>query len=375
MPIFGFEQMKIEQMKTLLLLVTLVIFSGCEHHDDPFSSVNLNTVSREQFVSQFLSEGVLVEPDEDSTTFRYVLKGYDAEFPLKVSIEDYYDFGKVRKFKVILGTDQTFPETDKVCRNCGPRSKKDIDVIYEIYKDFYGQPDSLTVKPKYRYENAWLARPGEEPTVLDPSIPPSKRAVWTRNYFDIVFEIGYATKSADGDEFVYGAGYGSEALITYKMKNYEKELKRITDSVRAQLTPNDLFTIYVDNPKWYDVEEGGFDSKCVIQFGSIMRKDREEPKRVKAIRYDIVISDAFNTELLRIKDQTFEFREPIANMSPTGIEMVSMNRVYVARFNSMHPDAEKLQQVRAYDHLNRIFTKVDIRTVLFENGSQLHSKS
>jgi hypothetical protein len=361
-------------MKKIVFVAISLLLAGCGGNEDPFSSLDLNKLSRKEFVTDFMDNKILTEPDEDSTAFRYVLKGKGAEFPLKVSIYDHYDFGQVRKLEIDLGADEKYEQSNYVCRGCAPRSKKEVDQIFEIYQNMYGKPDSLKVTPRYKYKNPWDALSGQKPSILDKTVPPAKRALWSTDKGEIIFETGYPVKKPGSKELVYDGSYDSDARITYRMKGYEQEIKRISDSVRTTLQPNDLFIIDVYNPDWYDENDGPYDSRCIIRFGSIMRHDREEPKRVRAIRYDIVIKDSFKKELYRVSDQTFEFRTPIANITPTGIEMVTMNRQYVMRFNSRHPDSKPLQMLRQYDELNAIHTHIDIKTILFEDGSQLNAK-
>lgn len=364
-------------MKNLLLLLIVTII-GCSKNKDPFQYVDFEKVDYNEFRLENLKQNLFTEINEDSTSFRYYIIDANKKYPTEIYLNsDNYNFGKLRDIYINLSGDSIFFYGKNVYKRAsGSRLKTDIDDIYELYCKWYGEPDSIFVEPN-RYRNLDIFESMYDTGVktLDTSVTPSI-SFWKKDKFDLEFYKTYLKKKLNYDSLkVYNEG----AYISYKMKGHSSELAKIKDSIRKSLTPNDLISIKVSNPKWVDVDLNlyqGCNTLFQIEYGKIKRKDLEEPRSISEIRFDIVISDSFNKELLKILNVTQQLEKPLReekngvyyNVTATNSKV--FNRVY----NSNWENSFETENARIYSKSNKIKAFADIKSVVFEDGEVLNSE-
>lgn len=373
-------------MKKTLTICILLLFISCTKNIDPFSDVEYGKITKKEFIKLMKSEKVLIQDEKDTTHLRYLLNVSGKEFPIIIYINEErwlrnYDFGYLRKIEFNIGTDTK--ENDFVCRGCGPISKEDVDIIYNYYIEQYGKPDSLIEKYKYTYSKDVLKRLKEgrnnKPSVLDKTVPKSKRAVWIKDNFKLSIDIPHPTKNEiNGGGFYYNVPYSREGdvSIKYEMKNYKEEFEKILDSIRISLKPDDILSINVQNPTWTNLNSN--QSRLEFEFGPIKRKDSEEPKRVKGFKYDIVIADSFNEELYRFENITFDinnsqsYLESRPSKGSIGQVMyIETNMISYLNYNNFSEQGRKLQNIRNYMNSNKLKIRADVKKILYEDNSIL----
>lgn len=373
-------------MKRILTLCVSILLISCSKNPDPFSEIEFGKISKNQFVKLMKSEKVLIPDEKDTTYLRYFLNTNDKKFPIIVYINEErwlenYNFGKLRKIEFNIGPDTN--ENEYVCKGCGPISKDDVDLIYNYYLEQYGKPDSLVEKNKYRYSKD-LSKMFEEithnkPSILDKTIPKSRKAVWMKNNFKLIINIPHPTKNeSKGGEFYYNMPNSEEGdvSITYEMKNYKQEFNRILDSIRLSLKPNDILSLNIDKPTWYNLNSNN--SRFELTLGEIRRKDREEPKRIKGFKYDIIITDSFNEELYRFENRTFDinnsqsYLESRPNKGQVGqVMFIDANMTFYVNYNNLSEQGRKLEHIRNLINTNKVKYKADIKKILYEDNSIL----
>lgn len=373
-------------MKKILSICVLLILISCSKNGDPFSDIEFGKIKKNEFIKSMESKKVLIPDEKNTTRFTYFLTTSGKKFPISVYLNeerwlDKYNFGNLRKIEFNIGTDTK--ENDYVCKGCGPISKEDVDIIYKYYIEQYGKPDSLVEKSKYTYSKDMSKMFDEmahnKPSVLDKTVPKSKRAVWMENNFKLIIDIPHPTKNkSKGGKFYYNMPYSQEGdvSIKYEMKNYKEEFNKILDSIRISLKPNDILTLNIDNPTWYNLNNGN--SRLELKLGEITRKDREEPKRVKGFKYDIVITDSFNEELYRFENRTFDinnsqsYLESRPSKGQIGqVMFIDANQLFYVNYNNFSEQGRKFEHIRNLVNTNKIKVKADIKKILYEDNSIL----
>lgn len=359
-------------MKQIFILFISFLLVSCIKSKDPFSDIEFGKITEKEFIKSMKSKNVIIPDVRDTTDLTYFLNANGKIFPMQIYINDYH-FGNLRKIQFDLGTDTK--ENDYVCKGCGPISKEDVDIIYNYYFEQYGKPDTLVEKNKYSYsgdirERAYKINTNQPPS-LDKTVPKSKRAVWINKYFKLTINIPFPTKNeSKGGKFYYNMPYSQEGdvSITYEMNNYNLEFKRIQDSIRSSLKPNDILELSVSNPKWIKLNTNNY--RLELSLNDIKRKDIEEPRSIKGFKYDIVILDSFNEELYRFDNiRTFDINES-HNYIEIGTGHI-LDLVFHVDFNNFSVSGKKLENIKYYMNTNTVKFRADIKKILFEDNTVL----
>ncbi|MGM0651139.1 MAG: hypothetical protein ACQES1_11630 [Bacteroidota bacterium] len=100
--------------------------------------------------------------------------------------------------------------------------------------------------------------------------------------------------------------------LEYKIPDYKQSVDQIKDSLIKSYKLNEAFKIKMD----IDFERKGYYDRNYEKWRIIfdpeyfIRKDFAENRKIKAIQYNIVVEDQFQSELLRLDNQTIEFEKP-----------------------------------------------------------------
>jgi hypothetical protein len=368
-------------MKRIVTLCVSILLISCSKNPDPFSEIEFGKISKNQYVKLMKSEKVLIPDEKDTTYLRYFLNTNDKKFPIIVYINEErwlenYNFGKLRKIEFNIGPDTNENESD--CRGCGPISKDDVDLIYNYYLEQYGKPDSLVEKNKYTYGGdkykdrlqKALDEINHTNPQIDKTVPKSKRAIWMKNNFKLIIDIPHPTKDeSKGGKFYYNMRNSEkgDVSITYEMKNYKEEFNRIFDSIRLSLKPNDIIDLHLKNPNWYTLNTNN--SKLVIEIGQVFRKGKEEPKRVKGFKYDIVFTNSFDEELYRFKNRTFDIDNEQNYLE--ALAFIDLQMTFNVDYNNFSEQGEKLENLKNFIKSNKVKIRADIKKVLYEDNTIL----
>nr|WP_315184100.1 hypothetical protein [uncultured Flavobacterium sp.] len=369
---------------TLIMLITIFLSCCNGINSDPFEKIEFGKVLKKHFVNEMIEKKVFKvffddkEKPKDTTGFGYIF----GDLPMKVNFNEEfastkYDFGNLRKLILTVGQDTI--EYGRTWRASGKISKKDVDELYNNYVKIYGKPDSLGVINEYRFElsDLFSSKESNKPKKIDDRYYAGKKAVWKRNNFNLTFEIPTLRKLKTDNESVFyqKKSDNSYIKIVYEMKDYEKEFKRIQDSIASTLKPKDLVMISTGDCEWSKISNNYNDSRLEIKINNISRLDRDEPKRIKGVRFDLIIEDSFKEELFKAENLTIElpvnsYLESRPEKGEVGQLMdVNLNRTFWTEFNSR--GNSKLLNLKRYNENNKVNIICKIRSVLFENGSVL----
>jgi len=375
------------KLKLSLIILVAIILTCCNgNNSDPFEKVEFGKVSKKHFLNEMIEKNVFKvffddkEKPKDTTGFGYNF----GDIPMKVNfneefISDKYDFGNLRKLILTVGQDTI--EYGRTWRASGRISKNDVDKLYNNYVKIHGNPDSLIVINEYKFElsNMFSSKESNKPKIIDDRYYAGKKAIWKRNNFNLTFEIPTLRKLKTDNRGVFyqkkSDNYNSYIKIVYEMKDYEKEFKRIQDSIASTLKPKDLVMISTGECEWSKISNNYNDSRLEIKIYKISRLDRDQPKRIKGVRFDLIIEDSFKEELFKSENLTIElpvnsYLESRPEKGEFGQLMdVNLNKTFWAEFNSR--DNSKLLNLKKYNEYNKVNIICKIRSILFENGSVL----
>jgi len=280
---------------------------------------------------------------------------------------DNYNYGSLRQIRINLGGDTTYSIFDRrpiFKEGQGIRLKSEIDAIYNYYIRIYGKPDSVN---EIMNQNR-IRLFGEEDTIL-----PIVTSKWFLKDFNITFFRPEPYRSSyKKDKFVYD----EKAYIQYEVKDYLAQLHKIQETIRLSLKPNDMIRINFGYPYWKILKPQRYsdfdDRKFTVELRTVFRKDREEPRKIVAIKYDIVLVDRFDTELFRFKDTALELSEPLGPRENASLFMVdSYNLQFTSIYYSGQTAAKNLEQARIIAETSTVTVKADIKAIVFEDGQVL----
>lgn len=377
--------------KIIQFFIISTLFISCNKNSDSFSNIKFGNISRDSFLKKMLNNKTFnvfkdnKENASDTTSFGYVLKNGGKEFPMSVYFNEEnsdpkYHTGSLRKMGFWIGEDKN--EYGRTWRSSGKISKQFVDDLFDTYVDFYGKPDSLTLINNYKYNspseifNA-IKTGVDNPKNIDKRYLSGKKAVWITDNFKLVFEVPFVKKPTSKNEKIYYE-YGSDIKILFEMIGYEKEFKRVQDSIAKTLMPKDLVYITTGDCEWTENLNNYNNTRLNIKLSQINRIDFDEEKSIKGVRLDLVITDSFKEELYKVENLTIElpdksYLESREEKGVSGlVRMVDLNRTYWADFNSLNNP--KLAYLKKYSENNKVNIKAVIKTVLFEDGTILNSK-
>ena len=345
----------------------LTALCSCKNKADYFSSVNFGQDNAKDFIIKELKNKIFAKPDKDSASFSYFIKNNSNGFKVEVIVNpDGYKFGKIRQIKLNLGGDSSYNFGKKpiFSRAFGPRLKSDVDKIYYLYEEWYGKPDSATTKYKYKFDLSSNTINRE----IDSSVPPGKVVYWHTKNYHLIFDLPIPEKNSHFDSAYTYDGYFT--TVTYEMNNYNTIIQSIRDSIRKTLKPKDIISIEAWQPLWSTLNNNYFEgnTKFSINLSEIKRIDREEPRSVTGIKFDIVLYDKFGEKLYTIKDVEYEPKEPLWS-TYGGLTTYSGDPItYSWKYNSSNINMAGLEKTRLYPNQNSINAKAEIKAIVFDDG-------
>ncbi|ENA1795571.1 hypothetical protein ABF176_002418 [Flavobacterium psychrophilum] len=374
------------KLKLSLIMLVAAILTCCNGNNaDPFEKVVFGKVSKKHFVNGMINENIFKvyfdnkEKPKDTTSIGYNF----GDIPMNVNfneefISTKYDFGSLRKLIFTFGKDTV--EYGRTWRASGSVSKKDVDKIYNKYVDFYGKPDSLMQVNEYKLFNNFFdavkaSENGYREKDIDKNYISGKKAMWKTENFILRFDIPTIKKNKKEKLFYQTKKDNSYIKITYEMLNYDKEFQKIQDSIASNLKPSDLVMISTGDCEWSKISDNFNDLRLEIKINNISRLDKDEPKRIKGVRFDLIIEDSFKEELFKSENLTIElptdsYLESRPKKGAIGQLMdVDLNRTFWTEFKSR--GNSKLVKLKNYSENNKINIICKIRSVLFEGGSVL----
>jgi hypothetical protein len=377
-------------IKIIQFLIISTLFISCNKNSDSFSNIKFGSISKDLFLKEMLNNKTFTVfndnkvTTDDTTSIGYVLKNGGKEFPMTVYFNEEnsdhkYHIGSLRRMGFWIGEDKN--EYGRTWRSSGKISKEFVDDLFDTYVDFYGKPDSLILQHKYEFNLHDIFHISKvdkkDPKNIDKRYLSGKRAVWTTDNFKLVFDIPFIEKPTSKNEKIYYK-YGSDIKILFEMIGYEKEFKRVQDSIAKNLIPNDLVYITTGNCEWTKNLNNYNNTRLNIKLSQINRIDFDEERSIKGVRLDLVITDSFKEELYKAENLTIELpeRSYLESREKKGemglVRTVDLNRTYWADFNSLNDP--KLAFLKKYSENNKVNIKAVIKTILFEDGTILNSK-
>lgn len=376
--------------KIIQFLIISTLFISCNKTSDSFSNIKFGSISRDSFLKKMLDNKTFIvfndnkEIASDTTSFGYVLKNGGKEFPMRVYFNEEnsdpkYHIGSLRRMGFWIGEDRN--EYGRTWRSGGKISKEFVDDLFDTYADLYGKPDSLIPQHKYEFNLHDIFHSSKadkkDPKNIDKRYLSGKRAVWTTDNFKLVFDVPFIEKPTSKNEKIYYK-YGSDIKILFEMIGYEKEFKRVQDSIAKTFVPKDLVYITTGDCEWTENLNNYNNTRLNIKLSQINRIDFDEERSIKGVRLDLVITDSFKEELFKAENLTIElpdhsYLESREEKGVSGlVRNVDLNRTYWADFNPLNNP--KLAYLKKYSENNKVNIKALIKTVLFEDGTILNSK-
>lgn len=362
---------------------------SCNEKPETFVDIQFGKIPRKTFLKQMLNENTFAIQTVNSNqkidtlgySYNWIYK--DKKYSMGVLLnEDYlttkYNFGALRRMEFILG--EGSKDYPSIVKFGGKISKKDVDELFNSFIDTYGKPDSLSIVTKY-IPSLYAVNLGKVPKnkEIDTEYLAGKKAVWNKENFKLVFDIPAVKKSTTKNENIYYQNMNDSSVrIYYEMHSYNQEFKRIQDSIAKTLKPNDLVQIRTSGCNWSNSNNYSDNIRLRIDVPEITRKDIEEPRRIKAVRFDLIIMDSFKKEMYRSENLTIElpfgyYLESRPEKGNIGQRMyVDINKVFYVDFSSS--SNPKLGELKEYAENNKLIVKADVKKILFEDGTILSAE-
>ena len=293
---------------------------------------------------------------ENQNKYKYYFKkGEDSISSFVEYNADGYDFGNLRSIKFALGQDST----NKIFYNYNFNETLIVLDSASVYKfkswliAFYGSPDDtiksginnyLNHKSDYHY------------------FPFSSGAlVWEKDKYDVVFNQGGLIKSSNNSEKRI---YTGTALV-FKMKNYKRRIKQIGDSIRNTLRPNDLIKV---NFNFLRInKKSDYKYELFFEIYDFLRFGKEELRKVTNVNMDIVLTDEFDDEILRIKNSKFDLKDNPIKLDPGFHQPNSYNFRKNYYINGSLESKQILKAKQLYKN-DRLKIRADVKAIIFEDG-------
>ncbi len=368
-------------MKTKLyyILILLALIYSCNPRiDNPLMNFQIgeSEESWKKKIKQDFESGLLTEQYENEDIYRYYfVNGKDSIFADVHFNSDNYNFGKLRTLKFDLRGDTTnYFRKKEYMRSYGPRSIKTVDKLLDWFIEYYGSPNDSIPKIPLEEQVALLNKKlnSDEKFQEIYYIKPEMGAlIWTKDNYTIEFyrqeEIKLPFDTVPVQDY-------SNAYIVYKIKNLEEELKKVTEPIRIKFSAKDVAHVSVEYPEWEKLNNKNYweyDYEFKIDISQVQRIGREEPRNITDVQFDIVLTDAFENEICRLRDIKCELDEPIELHK--GFLIPSVDFVYTMQYNSHsnHVDVINLEKARELNKTNKLKCHSEVTAVVFEDGEVL----
>lgn len=359
----------------LVQLLLFILFYSCKSSvDDPFQKIEFDSQDLDNTISNLIQANVIQE--KGRYFYPYTFQTDSLKLPFSVTFNpDDYNVSGLRQIKIYIKSDTLFNPEPIYMPGQGPVEKKIVDHINKTYIGWYGDPDTI-IYPKYESHTLtaemeeWFSKLNAARDSKLSEYEKKKRdenkekiLVWNENNFDVVI---YIPKYEDNKFTDYKASYNGASII-YSIKNYEKRLETIKDSIRKTLKAPDIVELSIKNPIWKDE---GYSTKFTYDIDGIYRTDlggKLLNKTILAVKYDVVIKNLYDDEIARFPDASFELSNP---MEAGGLGFQNPYRSGIIYSNNF-VKANQYNSARRQSENGSIKIKAEIKAVVFKGGEVL----
>lgn len=320
-------------------------------------------------IEQNVNEGFLTQQFEDDTRYRYYFtKAGDSIFADVHFNPDGYDFGKLRSVKFDLRGDTAYYTREKkYIRSFGRRDIKTVDKLLDWFIKYYGPPtDSIPHLPAI-ITNTF---PGDTFIRAYDIFDKPGTLIWEKENYRMAF---YRSKKFSPIDDSTSDNFYLTAYILYQIKSYEEELKKITEAIRLNFTPQDLVRINIGLPMWENLNNKdywGYDYEFKINVNSFRRIGDEEIRSITDVQFDIILSDTFEKEICRIPDVKFESKTPI-ELYKKSDPIIGFTHTIQYSSRSNEKLSSVLEKARKFNKNNKLKVHAEVTAVVFEDGEVL----
>jgi hypothetical protein len=358
-------------MKTKILFFCMITtLTSCHKNRDTLMKLEMGDTLYISRSEQFIKQKIFTRTQEDSTIFKYFFPTKDRIHSGYVILNPDNYYGSLRQIRINLGGDTVFSffnSTPSFRPGRGIRLKSEVDAIYNFYTNNYGKPDSI----KEILSRGIQLDFGKNDTIL-----PTVISKWFLKDFYITFYRPKPFRSGyKNNEYVYD----EKTYVQYEINNYSSQLHAIQESIRLSLKPNDMIRINFGYPYWETLRQKSYsdynDRKFKVELRNVFRKDREEPRRIVALKYDLLLLDRFDTELYRFKDNALDLSEPLSPRENASLFMVeNYDLQFTSIYYSGQTAAKNLEQARRFAESSTVTVQAYITAIVFEDGKVLKDK-
>lgn len=333
-------------IKIKFLILALLIL-GCSKNKDPLENVRFGITHMDSFSNNIPTNLIKSKP---KSTIPELFKEniFEYKFPYKDSLLKYklvlnpdkYDFGRVRHLKILIPEQENiFFDEDTIT------TKLKTDVLLKNFIEWYGIPDTLTLK------NSNLTTRQEK---MDFLVSSNKLLIWDdiENY-SIKMSLPSLRKFAKTE-------------VTYEMKGLKKELESINDSIVNNQTVDSLIQPIRVNCYWKDINT--YIKEFGIQVSSIVRKDTYDEREITSIRFDLIVQDEFEKTFYQASDLTSKIEPPLYRKNfeySTGGNPILLTTKYDIRNSSTND----LENARKYRKNNKLKYKAENVQLVLSDGT------
>lgn len=212
-----------------------------------------------------------------------------------------------------------------------------LNRVNQFYKSVYGIPDTLVID-KYNYQGKLIKE---------------KFLNWKSSKFNLI--INNVEKNPNVASF-----------ITYKMFDYDAEIKKINDSIQLNQNIDNLITNGEVFCSWKTTNN--YQTNFEFEVDNISRKDKYDNRNIKTVRFDLLITDEFGKKLYRKNDFTLELRGELTPQDYT-YKLDGNEQTYFINYGNSTDIGRKLESVRKYAKEHKIISKAIITGVVMNDGS------
>lgn len=318
-------------IKNGVALIALFYVIGCNNINDPLQAVKLDRISEKELIKELLSNTLVTDnlANKDSiknkgsinlldfiNRYTYMLEIDDKvhEIPLRFDNEK-YTFGSVRSLHL----------------NLSDLKEQELNDVISLYNKWY--------------EKSEVSASGEIKWSSDNKI------------------VNLLNNELDGKKYYY---------IKYFDIDFEKRNRRIKDSTEQNQTIDKLVRINDPNCRWADLSTT---QKRFIYKISVSRREKFDYRKLKSIRFDLIVNDEFGEELFLEKNLTVALKTPLGPLKdPVGdrdpFYSQPLNDIeYSVEYNIFNPQFKSLERARKYSLNNTILSKGIITKVVMDDGT------
>jgi hypothetical protein len=293
---------------------------------------------------------------ENQNKYKYYFKkGEDSISSFVEYNADGYDFGNLRSIKFALGQDST----NKIFYNYNYNETLIVLDSASVYNfkswliAYYGSPDDTiksTINHYLKHDSDYHYFPFSTGAL-----------VWEKDKYDVVFNKGEFIKSSNNPEKrIY-----VDPTLVFKMKYYERRIKQIGDSVRNTLRPNDLIKV---NFNFLRVnKKSDYKYELFFEISDFFRFGKEELRKVTNVNMDIVLTDEFDDEILRIENSKFDLKDNPIKLDPGFHQPNSYDFTKNYYINGSLESKQILKAKQLYKD-DRLKIRADVKAIIFEDG-------